>query len=147
MLEAPRELVHDQAFNVGRDEDNVQIRQVAEMVREAVPGSRVTFAADAGPDLRNYRVDFGKLTGTFPGLKLGWTVRDGIGELAAAYTRYGLTAEDFAGPRFVRLRRIRELAELGLVDDLLRRTTTGALPPPGNLPSPPPGAGRAERGD
>jgi nucleoside-diphosphate-sugar epimerase len=55
MLEAPRELVHNEAFNVGRPEDNVQIRDIAEQVRETVSGSEVTFAANAGPDLRNYR--------------------------------------------------------------------------------------------
>ena len=83
MLEAPRELIHDQAFNVGRAEDNVQIRDVAEMVREAVPGSTLSFADGAGPDLRNYRVDFGKLDDTFPELKLRWSVREGIDELLA----------------------------------------------------------------
>jgi len=122
-LEAPRELVHDEAFNVGRAEDNVQIRDVAEMVREAVPGSRVSFADGAGPDLRNYRVDFAKLTDTFPGLKLRWSVPDGVSELAGAYTRYALTYADFASSRYVRLRRIRELLSEGLLDDLLRRQT------------------------
>jgi len=121
MLEAPRELVHDQAFNVGRQEDNVQIRDVAEMVREAVPESKLTFAEGAGPDLRNYRVDFAKLTDTFPGLGLRWSVRQGIEELAAAYLKYGLSYEDFTSSRFVRLRRIRELTEAGIVDDMLRR--------------------------
>src|SRR6516225_2819536 len=58
VLGARRELVHDQAFNVGRPEDNVQVRDIAELVREAIPGSQVSLAADAGPDLRNYRVDF-----------------------------------------------------------------------------------------
>ena len=70
VLEAPRELVHDEAFNVGPAEDNVQIREIAEIVREAVPGSTVTFADGAGPDLRNYRVDFSKLNDTFPDLRL-----------------------------------------------------------------------------
>jgi len=122
MLEAPRELVHDQAFNVGRQEDNVQIRDVAEMVRGAVPESKLTFAEGAGPDLRNYRVDFAKLTDTFPGLGLRWSVRQGIEELAAAYLKFGLSYEDFTSSRFVRLRRIRELTEAGIVDDMLRRT-------------------------
>ena len=122
MLEAPRELVHDEAFNVGRAQDNVQIRQIAEMVRDAVPGSTVTLAEDAGPDLRNYRVDFSKLEDTFPDLKLRWTVRDGIGELVGAYTEYGLTYHDFTSSRFVRLRRIRELLTTGVVDEMLRRT-------------------------
>jgi nucleoside-diphosphate-sugar epimerase len=119
--QAPRELVHDQAFNVGRSEDNVQIRQVAELVRDAVPGSRLSFAEGAGPDLRNYRVDFAKLDATFPDLKLNWTVRDGIDELAAAYAEAGLTYDDFHSSRFVRLRRIRELLSAGDVDELMRR--------------------------
>ncbi len=122
MLEAPRELVHDEAFNVGRAQDNVQIRQIAEMVRDAVPGSTVTLADDAGPDLRNYRVDFSKLEDTFPDLKLCWTVREGVEELASAYARYGLTYDDFTSSRFVRLRRIRELLTEGAVDEMLRRT-------------------------
>ncbi len=123
ILEAPRELVHNEAFNVGRPEDNVQIRDIAEMVRAAVPGSEVTLADGAGPDLRNYRVDFAKLTETFPGLGLRWTVRDGIDELAGAYAKYGLTYDDFVSSRFVRLRRIRELQAAGIVDEMLRRTS------------------------
>ena len=125
MLEAPRELVHDEAFNVGRREDNVQVRDVAEMVRDAVPGSAVSLADSAGPDLRNYRVDFSKLTGTFPDLRLLWTVRDGIDELIGAYTKHGLTYEDFLSSRFVRLRRIRELLSAGIVDGMLRRQASG----------------------
>ena len=131
MMEAPRELVHDQAFNVGRAEDNVQVRDIAHMVREAVPGSKVSLADGAGPDLRNYRVDFSKLVDTFPQLSLSWTVRDGIDELTAAYAKYGLTYDDFLSSRFVRLRRIRELLSAGLVDEMLRRQTTEPFPPPG----------------
>jgi nucleoside-diphosphate-sugar epimerase len=133
MLEAPRELVHDEAFNVGRPEDNVQVRDIAEMVRDAVPGSEVSLADGAGPDLRNYRVDFSKLAETFPGLSLRWTVKDGIDELADAYTKYGLTYDDFLSSRFVRLRRIRELLSAGLVDDMLRRTSD-SLPSDGAHP-------------
>jgi nucleoside-diphosphate-sugar epimerase len=121
MLGAPRELVHDQAFNVGRQEDNVQIRAIAEMVREAVPASELTFAEGAGPDLRNYQVDFAKLTDTFPGLKLRWSVREGIDELVGAYREHGLSYEDFTSSRYVRLRRIKELRSAGIVDDMLRR--------------------------
>ena len=126
MLEAPRELVHNEAFNVGRAVDNVQIRQVAEMVRDAVPGSTVTLAEGAGPDLRNYRVDFAKLDDTFPGLKLRWSVREGIEELAGAYAKYSMTLDDFNSSRYVRLRRIRELLTAGTVDEMLRRTAPQA---------------------
>jgi nucleoside-diphosphate-sugar epimerase len=131
MLEAPRELVHDQAFNVGRGQDNVQVRDIAEMVRDAVPGSTVSLAAGAGPDLRNYRVDFSKLEATFPDLNLRWSVREGVDELAAAYAKYGLTHEDFMSSRFVRLRRIHELLAAGLVNESLRRQTSEHFPAPG----------------
>lgn len=127
-LEAPRELVHNQAFNVGRPLDNVQVRDIAEMVRDAVPGSRVSFADGAGPDLRNYRVDFSKLNDTFPDLKLCWSVRGGVDELVAAYAQYGFTFGDFTSSRFVRLRRIRELLSAGLLDEMLRPQTSGHLP-------------------
>lgn len=128
-LEAPRELVHDQAFNVGRAADNVQVRQIAEMVRDAVPGSALTLAEGAGPDLRNYQVDFAKLEQTFPDLELRWTVRDGVQELATAYAEHGLTYEEFGSARFIRLRRIEQLLELGLLDEDLRRHAADAFPP------------------
>ena len=128
VLEAPRELVHDQAFNVGRTEDNVQVRDIANLVRDAVPGSSVSFAENAGPDLRNYRVDFSKLAGTFPELNLRWSVQDGVNELVEAYAKHGLTHDDFISARFVRLRRIRELLSVNLVDEMLRRLTSGHLP-------------------
>jgi nucleoside-diphosphate-sugar epimerase len=121
VLTAPRELVHDEAFNVGRPRDNVQIRDIAELVHDAVAGSKISFADDAGPDLRNYRVDFSKLTETFPDLKLTWSVREGVDELVAAYANHGLTYADFVSSRFVRLRRIRELLAAGAVDEMLRR--------------------------
>jgi nucleoside-diphosphate-sugar epimerase len=129
-LQAPRELVHDEAFNVGRPQDNVQVKDIAELVRDAVPGSEVSLAAGAGPDLRDYQVDFSKLAGTFPDLSLRWSVRDGVGELAAAYAKYGLTYADFMSSRFVRLRRIRELLSAGLIDETLRRRTGAPFPPP-----------------
>jgi nucleoside-diphosphate-sugar epimerase len=130
VLEAPRELVHDQGFNVGRPADNVQIRDIAEMVRSALPGSRVSFAPDAGPDLRSYRVDFTKLQETFPDLKLQWSVPDGVDELANVYVKHGLTYDDFTSSRFVRLRRVHELLSAGLVDHVLRRQTEAQFPAP-----------------
>jgi len=121
VLAAPREVVHDQAFNVGLPEGNMQVRDIAELVREAVPGSTLSLADNAGPDLRDYRVDFSKLAQTFPELRLQWSVRDGVDELIAAYTKYDLTYDDFMSSRFVRLRRINELLAAGQVDEMLRR--------------------------
>jgi nucleoside-diphosphate-sugar epimerase len=130
VLGAPREAVHDEAFNVGLMEDNVQVKDIADMVRDAVPGSTVTLAEDAGPDLRNYRVDFSKLAETFPDLNLRWRVRDGVDELAEAYAKHGLTYDDFMSARFVRLRRIRELLSARFVDEMLRRQTGGSFAVP-----------------
>src|SRR5262249_3276703 len=135
VLEAPRELVHDQAFNVGRPQDNVQIRDIAELVRGAVRGSKVSFADGAGPDVRNYRVDFSKLAGSLPELRLRWTVREGVDELIGAYAEHGLTYDDFISSRFVRLRRIRELLSAGLLDEMLRRQTGTQFPGPGAHPA------------
>jgi len=131
VLEAPRELVHNQAFNVGRPQDNVRVSDIAELVRDVVSGSRVTFAKDAGPDLRSYRVDFSRLHDTFPDLKLCWAVREGVGELAEAFATYGLTYHDFTSSRYVRLRRIRELLSLGLLDEMLYRKDNRQFPAPG----------------
>jgi nucleoside-diphosphate-sugar epimerase len=127
VLQAPLDVVHDQAFNVGRAADNVQIRDIAELVRDAVPESALSFADGAGPDLRNYRVDFAKLTDTFPDLDMRWSVRDGVTELVSAYSERGLSYADFTSSRYVRLRRIRELLDAGLLDPWLRRTESGQL--------------------
>jgi nucleoside-diphosphate-sugar epimerase len=129
VLEAPRDMVHDEAFNVGRAEDNVQVRDIAEMVRDAVPESRLSIASGAGPDLRSYTVDFSKLADTFPGLDLQWSVRAGVAELAQAYGEHDFTYDDFLSSRFVRLRRINELLSAGLLDELLRRNAGSPLNP------------------
>ena len=98
------------------------------LVHGAVPGSTVSFADGAEPDMRNYRVDFSKLNDTFPDLNLRWQVRDGIDELARAYTERGMTYDDFNSSRFVRLRRIRDLLSVGLLDDMLHRATMAYRP-------------------
>jgi nucleoside-diphosphate-sugar epimerase len=127
LLEAPREVVHNQAFNVGRDEDVVQIRTVAEQVSD-ITGAPVTFAEGAGPDTRNYQVDFTKIRARVPAFQPSWTVPQGIEEIWKDIHDRGLTAEDFDGPRYVRLQRIQQLARQGRLDvaDLrMRRAAKG----------------------
>lgn len=119
VLAAPREVVHDQAFNVGRDEDVVQIRDVALAVADAF-GAPVTFAEGASPDRRDYRVDFTKITECLPMFRPEWTVPDGIDELASDMDRIGLAADDFEGERYVRLHRVNRLRADGILDDMLR---------------------------
>jgi nucleoside-diphosphate-sugar epimerase len=127
VLTAPTELVHDEAFNVGRVGENYRVREIAEIVAQALPGSRITYEPGGGPDIRTYRVDFGKLARTFPELDLRWSVADGVAELAERYRALGLSAEAFQGPMFVRLAWIRRLIGRGIIDDQLQRPTA-ALP-------------------
>jgi len=120
VLSASREVVHDQAFNVGRDEDVVQIRTIATAVSERT-GAPVTFAEGASPDKRDYRVDFGKLRRLLPAFRPAWTVPAGIDQLVRDMRRHGLTAEEFEHS-FVRLEQINRLQAEGLLDGDLRRT-------------------------
>ena len=120
VLEAPRELVHNQVFNVGRTEENFQIRQLAEIVAETVPGCRVEFAEGAGPDTRSYRVDFGKIARTLPSFRPQWTARAGARQLYDAFRGSGLKLEEFEGPRYRRIDQIRQLMGSGRLDASLR---------------------------
>ena len=97
LLEAPKDLVHNQAFNVGRTEENYQMRDLANIVMETVPGSQVTFADGAGPDKRCYRVNCDKIHNTIPAFKPRWTARKGALQLYEAYKTFGLTLADFEG--------------------------------------------------
>jgi nucleoside-diphosphate-sugar epimerase len=121
ILHAPRELIHDEPFNVGRTEENYRIREVAEIVGEVVPGSQVAFAEGASPDIRNYRVNCDKLAETLPEFQPQWTVRRSVEELYAAYRDNALDLEDFLSRRFMRIKHVRELQDEGVLDEQLRR--------------------------
>jgi len=119
-LEAPREVVHNQAFNVGATQENYRVRELAEIVRETVPNCRVEYAAGAGPDKRCYRVDCSKIARTLPSFKPRWNARRGAVELYQAYRQFGLTLEDLEGARYMRIERIRGLQQAGRLDSMLR---------------------------
>ncbi len=119
-LEAPRELIHDQAFNVGRSEENYQIRDLAEIVKETVPGCAIEFAADAGPDKRCYRADFSRIARTLPAFQPKWDARRGARELYEAYKKVDLRVEDFEGPRYKRIDHIQGLLASGRLNSDLR---------------------------
>jgi len=119
-LEAPEDVVRGEAFNVGRESENYQVRELGDIVEEVVAGSEVEYAGSGDPDPRSYRVNFDKLTRTFPELELKWTARAGAEELAAAYRAAGLTLEMFDSDRFTRLKRLRSLLERGDLDQSLR---------------------------
>jgi nucleoside-diphosphate-sugar epimerase len=120
VLAAPRDVVHNQAFNVGQTEENYRIRDLAEIVRETVPGSQIEYAADGGPDPRCYRADFGKITRLLPDFKPRWDARAGARELYAAYQAVGLALADYEGPRYKRIEHLKLLLRTGRLDQSLR---------------------------
>jgi nucleoside-diphosphate-sugar epimerase len=129
-LEAPRVRIHDEAFNVGANEQNYQIRDIAEIVEEVVPDCRVAFAEGAGPDKRSYRVSFDKIRHALPGFEVEWPVRRGIEEMYLAYRDAGLRIEDFTSSRFMRIGRLKELLAEGRLDTELRWRDAAAVGAP-----------------
>ncbi len=119
-LEAPEDVVFNQAFNVGHTEHNYRIRDIAEIVAEVVPGCRLEFASDAGPDNRSYRVSFDKIARMLPRFKPQWDARKGAEQLHQAYMKSGVTLEEFEGPRYQRIAHIRALLANGVLDNSLR---------------------------
>jgi nucleoside-diphosphate-sugar epimerase len=113
VLEAPPQAVRAQALNVGRDDQNYRIREIAEIVKETVPGCEIAFAEGAGPDKRNYRADFGKIARVLPGFRPQWDARRGAQQLYEAYKGIGLAVPDFEGPRYRRIDQLRDLMDSG----------------------------------
>jgi len=119
VLDAPRETVHDQAFNIGITAENFQIRQLAEIVEATVPGCQARFAPGASPDVRNYRVCCDKALEVLR-FRPAWDARRGAAELYHAYRAVGLTLEAFEGPRYQRIAHVRQLLALGILDPRFR---------------------------
>jgi nucleoside-diphosphate-sugar epimerase len=120
LLEAPREKVHCEAYNIGGDGENYQIRDIAEIIERVVSGSRIAFAAGAGPDKRSYRVSFAKLATAFPELTPKWTVHASAEQMLTAYRDHSLRIEDFEGSKFMRIARLKELMAERRLDEELR---------------------------
>jgi nucleoside-diphosphate-sugar epimerase len=120
VLDAPRQLIHNETFNVGRNDENYRIRELADIVAEIVPGCRVEYAPDGGPDLRCYRVNFDKINRMLPAFRPQWTARQGAQELYDAYRSVGLTAQDIERGRYVRISEIQRLQKAGRLNGSLR---------------------------
>jgi nucleoside-diphosphate-sugar epimerase len=126
-LEAPTDLVFNQAFNVGQTAHNYRIRDLAEIVAEVVPGCSIEFANDAGPDKRSYRVNFEKIKRKLPAFKPKWDARKGAEQLYKAYRESGLTLADFEGPRYQRIGHIKMLLAKQVLDSRLRHINPTAI--------------------
>ncbi|MFF4592656.1 NAD-dependent epimerase/dehydratase family protein [Amycolatopsis sp. NPDC001319] len=119
-LDAPREAVHNKAFNIGTERNNVTVAEIAQEVVEAVPGSKLRITGEAGADPRSYRVDFSRFREAIPGFECEWGVKDGALQLIDAYRAYELTKEQFER-RFTRLNWLSDRQAAGAVDDTLRQ--------------------------
>lgn len=128
VLQAPLDVICNQAFNVGANNENYQVRELASFVRETVGDCNIEYANQTGPDPRNYRVDFSKLAQMLPTYSPRWSARTGARELFEAYRTAGMTTEDFQGRRFTRLKQLRFLLEDRQVDNNLRWVSRPQLP-------------------
>ena len=119
-LRAPTQIIHNQAFNVGSNDQNYQVRDIAEIVREVIPRCSVEYSQAVGPDPRNHRVDFGKINMLLPEFRPRWNARAGVAELYDLFRQCGLRADEFGGPRFTRLAKLKVLLETEQLDSGLR---------------------------
>ena len=120
VLEAPKEAIHNQTFNVGLTEENYRISELAHIVSDVVPGSRVEYAPDGGPDKRCYRVTCDKIRCMLPNFRPTWNARQGAEELYKAYSAIGLT--DVQCGKYIRISQIQRLLKSGRVDASLQRS-------------------------
>ncbi len=111
VLEAPVHVIHNQAFNVGINEENYRIKDIGWRVKRIVPGCEIEILNQTGPDERTYRVDFSKIAKCIPDFRPVWNLDKGIQELYVAFRDAGLTLEDFQSPKYFRLKWIKYLRD------------------------------------
>ena len=119
-LHAPRDVVHNQIFNVGKNEQNYRIREVAEIIKQTVPNSQIKYVEGAEADQRSYRVEFNKIAAALPEFKPQWTVPLGAKQLYEAYKKVGLLVEEFEGPRYRRITHLENSLRSGRLDQTMR---------------------------
>jgi len=107
LANAPREAVHNRAINIGANQENYRVRDVAEQVRRLIPSADIKYTGEVGADPRNYRVNFDLLSRLVPDFKLQYTLASGMEELHRAMIEHKFGRQDFEGNRFVRLRTLK----------------------------------------
>jgi nucleoside-diphosphate-sugar epimerase len=119
-VEVDRARVHNQSLNIGRNDQNYQVRQIADLVKAGIPDAQVDYAADGEPDKRSYRVDFSKVNSVLPEFKAEWTVARGVEELKRVMAEHQIVVEEIEGERYQRVAHIRSLIGAGVLDETLR---------------------------
>lgn len=112
--EAPRQVIHNKAVNIGGNRENYQVKDVADNVKKLIPSADITFTGEIGEDPRNYRVKFDLLNRLLPGFRLEYTLEKGMAELHRRMVEHKFSKADFEGDQFVRLRTLkRRLDRIG----------------------------------
>lgn len=107
-MDAPKEAIHNRALNVGGNDENYQVKDVADLVKELMPAADITFTGEIGNDPRSYRVRFDRLNEAIPGFELEYTLAKGMRELHSKMVEHGFGIEDWEGDQFVRLRTLND---------------------------------------
>lgn len=113
-MNAPREVIHAKAINIGDNAQNYQVKDVADQVERLIPSAQVVFTGEVGNDPRNYRVKFDLLNRLLPDFRPQYTIETGMEELHRQMVDFGFSAKDFEGKQFVRLRTLQ--GRLGLLE-------------------------------
>jgi nucleoside-diphosphate-sugar epimerase len=119
VLEAPKSAIHNETFNVGQTQENYRIRELAEIVTDTVPGSKIEYFPGGGPDKRCYRVNCDRVRQVLPNFQPQWTARQGAQELYDAYRAAGLTC-DLNANRYLRVQHIQKLRDAEQLDASLQ---------------------------
>jgi nucleoside-diphosphate-sugar epimerase len=114
-LEAPRDIVHNQVFNVGDTSNNYRVKEVAEIIADVFTGCQLSFG-DQGADNRSYRVSFEKINTTLPGFKCDWDAKRGAEQLYNLFQQIDMTKETFESRGFTRLKQLEYLIRTQQID-------------------------------
>jgi nucleoside-diphosphate-sugar epimerase len=118
VLDAPREIVHNQVFNVGDNSQNYRVREIAEIIADVFPGCRLSFGAN-GADNRSYRVNFDKINSRLPGFHCQRDARRGAQELRGVFEKIQMTCAIFEFRAFTRLMQLEHLLRTAQIDESL----------------------------
>ncbi len=115
-LNAPREAIHNQIFNVGETRENFRVKEIAEIVSDAFPGCRISFGNNGG-DNRSYRVSFDKIHEELPGFSCEYDAEKGARQLSSLFSRIGMDADVFESRNYTRLKQLQYLLSKEQIDD------------------------------
>lgn len=116
VLEAPREAVHNEIFNVGDTKHNYRVKEIAAIVAETFPGCQLSLGAP-GQDNRSYRVSFEKIQKHLPGFQCAWDARLGAQQLYALFKKIDMAPEVFQHRTFTRLKQLEYLIRTRQIDE------------------------------